>query len=277
MDSLDSAPPYVLPTAHPHLQLQDSRCHPTHPFVQVAPKPHFAFDSPSLDLTGQIIASSHPFHLAFNDNLLSTTHPRVASSCQPSHNDFGLQHYLPIAEKGERCTRTPDQNPINTWPLPPGAGRLPAMITGRPWPKDPGLTPQMFLPGGDTQPYSSYLLEPRDGSPNFSPGGVTFNQATLPTVATPILTTDAPRLREQPQDLVVYFSGSESDSGQEPDDERSTFRDARQDQWTSISTASPRARSPAMTSSCRPASLLATEVPSAHPLFIHRFILLSPP
>jgi hypothetical protein len=269
MNTPDSATSYLLPTTYRALQLHaqqlpSTRCHPSQPFIHVARKPPFAIDLPSLDLAGQIMASSssHPFHLGFNDNLLSTTPSRVGSSCQPLPSDLGLQHYLPTVGSVERCTGTPDQNSMNTWsPLPTRTGRPPGMITGRPWHKTSGLTPEVFLPGGDTQHYSNFLLEHRDGNPGFSPNGEAFNQTTLPTVATPISASDTPRLREQPQDLVVSLSGSESDSGQEPDDERNMFRGSRSDQWTSISMPSPREQSPAMTSSRRSSSFLATEVP----------------
>jgi hypothetical protein len=169
-----------------------------------------------------------------------------------------------MGEKGNRCPGTPHLSPMNPWPLPTGSARFPAMIPGRPWPGPTALTPEVFLPGGDPQPYNSYLLESTDSNPSFSPGSEAFNSAAPPTVATPIMTADAPRPHDQPQDLAVYLSGSESDSGQEPDDERNIVRHARQDQWTSISAASPRAKSPATASSRRSASFLATEVPSAH-------------
>jgi len=256
MDHSNSATPYVLPMAHRTVQLQaqhlpSSRCHPIQPFIQTSRKPPFAFDSPSIDLTGPIMAPSQPFHLGFNDNILSNAHPRIASSCRPSQNGLGLHHYLPTAEKGERCMGTPDHNTIHPWPFPTGVGRTLGIITGRSWPRATGPTPEVFLPGGETQSYSSLSLEPRDANQSFSPEGEAFNRTTLPTVATPILATDNPRLHERPQDVVVYLSGSDSDSGQEPDDERSIFRDAHQDQWTSISTVSPHPKSPAETSSCR--------------------------
>lgn len=248
---------------HQHPQ---SRCHPSQPFVQIPHKPSFALNSPSLDFPGQTAAS---YHLGFNNNLLSTTHSRVASSCQPLPTELGSHHYSPAGENGKRCLGMPDQNP---WPAPTSAGRPPGIITGRPWTKAAGLTPEVFLP----QPYNSFLLEHTDSSSNFSPDSEVFNPAALPTVTTPILTADAPHLRDQPQDLVAYFSGSESDSGQEPEDERGLVREARQDQWTSISTASPRAKSPAtMTSSRRSASFVATEVNSAQPCLPHCFVLLS--
>ena len=208
------------------------------------------------------MATSQPFHLGFNDNLLTNTHPRIAPSCQPSQNDLGLQRYLPAAEKGERCVRTPDHRTISPWPLPTGIGRTPGMITGRSWPRASGHASEVFLPGGETQSYSRLLLESRDPNQSFSPEGEAFNQTTtLPTVATPIMVTDNVRLHERPQDVVVYLSGSDSDSGQEPDDERSIFRDAHQGQWTSISTVSPRPKSPAVTSSRRSTPFPAAEVP----------------
>jgi len=282
MDSSNCATPYVLPIAHRTVQLQaqhlpSSRCHPTQPFIQISRKLPFAFDSPSLDLTGPIMAPSQPFHLGFNNDLLSNTHPRIASSCQPSQNDLGLQHYLPTAEKGERCTGTPDHSTMSPWPVPTGVGRTPGILTGRSWPRATGPTPEVFLPNGDTQSYSSLLLEPRDANHGFSPEREAFNQTTsLPTVATPILATDNPRLHERPQDVVVYLSGSDSDSGQEPDDERSTFRDAHQDRWTSISTVSPRHKSPAVTSSRRSTSFPATEVPSCSSSVYPAFCLTIP-
>lgn len=214
-------------------------------------------------------SSSHPFHLGFNDNLLSTAPSRVVASCQPLSSDLGLLHYLPTVDNGERCAGTPDHIPMDPWPsLPARAERLPGIITRRPWPKASGLAPEVFLPGCDAQHYSNFLLGHRDGNPSFSPNGEARDQ--VPTVATPISATDTPRLRELPRDLVVSLSGSESDSGPEPDDERSMVRDARQDQWTPISIPSPQDASPAMTSSRRSSSFLATEVPplpSVHPSF----------
>jgi hypothetical protein len=258
----DCASPYALPAAHRTTQHHPStRCHPIQHLVQVPRKPPFAFDAaPSLDLTAQFMASSHHFHLGFNDNLLCTSHSRAASSSQSLPAEVGFQPYPPMGEKGNR-----HQNSMNPWPLPTtGAGR-PPMVTGRQWPGAVGLTPEVFLPGGGTQPYNGFLLESTDSSPSFSPDSEAFNSAAPPTVAsTHIITADAPGLHDRPQDLVVYLSGSESDSGQEPDDERNMARDARQDQWTSISAASPRAKSPATASSRRSASFLATEVPSAY-------------
>ena len=268
MDNSNCATPYVLPMTHRTVQLQaqhlpSSRCHPTQPFIQVTRKHPFAFDPPSLDLTGPIMATSQPFHLGFNDNLLTDTHPRIAPSCQPSQNNLGLQHYLPAAEKGGRCIRTPDHHTMSSWPLPTGIGRTPGMIPGRSWPRASGHTPEVFLPSGETQSYSNILLEPRHSNQTFSPEGEAFDQTTtLPTVATPIMATNNARLHERPQDVVVYLSGSDSDSGQEPDDERSILRDAHQGQWTSISTVSPRPKSPAVTSSRRSTSFPTTEVPS---------------
>lgn len=253
----DRASPYVPPAPHrtPHHH-PSTRCHPIQHLVQVPRKPPFAFDSPSLELTAQFMASSHHFHLGFNDTLLCTSHSRAASSSQSLPAEVGFQSYPPMGEKANR-----HQNSMNPWPLPT---RPPSMITGRQWPGAVGLSPEVFLPGGDTQPYNSFLLESTDSSPSFSPDSDAFHSAAPPTVAsTPIITADAPRLHDRPQDLVVYLSGSESDSGQEPDDERNMARDARQDQWTSISAASPRAKSPATASSRRSASFLATEVPSA--------------
>ncbi|KAI0295774.1 hypothetical protein BC826DRAFT_271258 [Russula brevipes] len=195
LSSLDSpacATPYLVHTPHRTVHLQQrppTRCHPTPPFVQLVRKPPFAFDSPSLDLAGQVMASSHPVHLAFNDNLLGTTHSRVASSCQPLPSDLGLPHYLPAAEKGGHCPATPDQSQSPTWPLPTGAGCPPGMMTSRPWLKPTGLTPEVFLPGGNSQPYNNLLLEPTDTNPTFSPDSEAFNPAAFPTAAaTPILT-----------------------------------------------------------------------------------------
>jgi hypothetical protein len=267
----DCASPYLLPTTHRATQLQlqqhpSSRCHPIQHLVQVPRKPPFAFHSSSLDLTAQIMDPSHPFHLNLNDNILCTNPSRAASSCQSLPAEVSFHPYPPIGDKGDRCSGTPHQNPMNPWPLPTGTGRPPAIMTGRPWqvPGATGLTPEVFLPGGDTHPYNSYLLEPTDSNSSFSPNREAFNPAAPPTVATPIIPADAARSHDQPQDLAVYLSGSESDSGQEPEDERNIVRDARQDQWMSVSTASPRAKSPATASSRRSASFLATEVPSAH-------------
>jgi hypothetical protein len=222
------------------------------------------------------MAPSQPFHLGFNDNILSNAHPRIAS-CQPSQNELGLQHYLSTAEKGERCAGTPDHNTIHPWPLPTGVRRTPGIITGRSWPRATGPTPEVFLPSGETRSYGGLLLEPRDANQSFSPEGEAFNPTALPTVATPILAADNPRLHERPQDVVVYLSGSDSDSGQEPDDERSIFRDAHQDQWTSISTVSPHPKSPAVTSSRRSTSFPATEVPSGSSSVYSRALSYYPP
>lgn len=265
----DRASPYLLPATHRTTQLHlqhhpSSRYHPAQHLVQVPRKPPFAFDSPALDLTAQIMTSSHPYHLNFNDNLLCTSQSRAASSCQPLPAEVAYQPYPPMGEKGNRCPGTPYQNQMNPWPLPTSAGRPPIMVTDRPWPGATAPTSEVFLPGGDIQPYNSFLMESTDSSSNFSPESEAFNSAISTTVATPIITADTPRLHDQPQDLAVYLSGSESDSGQEPDDERNIVRDVRQDQWTSISAASPRARSPATASSRRSASFLASEVPSAH-------------
>ena len=266
MLSSDRASPYPTHRAT-HLQLQQhSRCHPIQHLVQLPCKPPLAFHSSSLDLTAQIMDPSHPFNLNLDDNILCTTHPRAASSCQSRPAEVSYHPYPPVGNKSDRCSGTPHQNPMNPWPLPTGAGRPPAIMTGRPWQGATGLTPEVFLPGGDTQPYHSYLLEPTDSSnSSFSPSSEAFNPVAPPAVATPIIAADAARPPDQPRDLAVYLSGSESDSGQEQEDERNIARDARQDQWTSISAASPRAKSPAPPSSRRSASFLASEVPSAHP------------
>jgi hypothetical protein len=279
----DPASPYLLPATHRATQLQlqqlpsTSRCHPIHHLVQVSRKPPFAFHSSSLDLA---TGPSHPFHLNLNlnDNILCTTPSRAASSCQPLPAEVSFHPYPPVGDKGDRCSGAPHQNPMNPWPLPTGTGRPPAIMTGRPWQGATGLTPEVFLPGGNTHPYNSYLLEPTtDSNSSFSPSSEAFNPAAPPAVATPIIAADAARPPDQPQDLAVYLSGSESDSGQEPEDERNIVRDARQDQWMSISAASPRAKSPATASSRRSASFLATEVPSTQPLLTHLLVLLLPP
>ena len=266
----DRVSPYLLPTTHRATQLHlqqhpSSRCRPIQHLVQVPHKPPFAFHSSSLDLTAQITDPSHPFHLNLNDNLLCTTPSRAASSCQSLPAEVRFHLYPPMGDKSDRCSGTPHQNPMNPWPLPTGTGRPPAIMTGRPWQGATGLTPEVFLPGGDTQPYNNYLLEPpTDSNSKFSPNTEAFNPAAPPAaVATPIMAADAAHPHDQPQDLAVYLSGSESDSGHEPEDERNIVRDARQDQWMSISAASPRAKSPATASSRRSASFLATEVPSA--------------
>lgn len=273
----DRASPYPLPATHRATQLQlqqhpsTSHCHPIQHLVQVSRKPPFAFHSSSLDLTAQIMHPSHPFHLNLNDNMICTTPSRAGgASCQSLPAEVSFHPYPPVGDKGDRCSGTPHQNPMNPWPLPTGTGRPPAIMTGRPWQGATGLTPEVFLPGGDTRPYNGYLLEPAtDSNSSFSPNSEPFNHAAAPpTVATPIMAADAARPPDQPQDLAVYLSGSESDSGQEPEDERNIVRDARQDQWMSISAASPRAKSPATASSRRSASFLASEVPSAH-LFLH--------
>ena len=274
----DPASPYLLHSTHRATQLQlqqlpsTSRCHPIHHLVQVSRKPPFAFHSSSLDLTTQIMAPSHPFHLNLDDNILCTTPSRAASSCQSLPADVSYHHYPSVGDKGDRCSEAPHQNPMNPWPLPTGTGRPPAIMTSRPWQGASGLTPEVFLPGGNTHPYNSYLLEPATDSSE------AFNPAATPAVGTPIIAADAARPPDQPQDLAVYLSGSESDSGQEPEDERNNIvRDARQDQWMSISAASPRPKSPATASSRRSASFLATEVPSTQTLLTHRLVLLVPP
>ncbi len=271
----DRASPYLLPTTHRHtqLQLQQHQQSRIQHLVQVPRKPPFAFHSSSLDLTAQIMDPSHPFHLNLSDNILctTTTPSRAASSCQSLPAEVSFHPYPPMGDKSDRCSGMPHQNPtMNPWPLSTGTGRPPAIMTGRPWQGATGLTPEVFLPGGDAQPYNSYLLE-------LSPNSEAFNPAAPPAVATPIMAADAARPHDQPQDLAVYLSGSESDSGQEPEDERNIVRDARQDQWMSISAASPRAKSPATASSRRSASFLASEVPSAYLCSSNRFVLLVPP
>jgi hypothetical protein len=254
-------PPYLSHTVqlppHPHSHPL-SHCHSIQPFVQPPRSPSYPFQSPSLHL----VTPSH--HFFNNHNILDTTNSRpVSSSRQSLPNEFGLQlqHYL---SKGQRCSQTPDQSPINTWPLPilSGVAPSPGVEINRPWSKTAGSNPEAFHPGVNSQPYHSYLLEPTDNNTNFSSESEAFPPAALPTQATSILGPDIPRPRHQPRDSVVCFSGSESDSGQELDDERNITHDARRDQWTSASTASPRARSPVMTLSRRFASFLATEVPT---------------
>jgi hypothetical protein len=244
----------VPPHAHPH------PCHPIQPFVQPARSPSFAFQPPPLHL----VSPTHPFNLSFNDNVLSTTHSRpTTSSGQSLPSELSLQHYLSAGAKGEHCPPTPEQSPINPWSLPMLSGVAPSPGTdiSRSWPKTMGPTPQVFHPGVNTQPYQNFILGPTDSNTNFSSESEAFHSAALPTSATSILAVDIPRPRNHPRDSVVYLSGSESDSGQELDDERNIAHDARRDQWTSTSAASPRARSPAVTISRRFASFLATEVP----------------
>ncbi|KAH9975314.1 hypothetical protein BGW80DRAFT_90177 [Lactifluus volemus] len=246
-------PPYTLqlpPHPHPH---PISNCHSIQPFLHHPPRsPSYPFQSTSLNL----VTPSHHF---FNDNILSTR--PLSSSGQSLPNELGLQHYL---SKSHRSPRTPDQSPINTWPLPilSAVAPSPGLVINRPWPKTTGSNPEPFHPGVNTQPYHNYLLEPTDNNTNFSSESEAFPPAALPTQATSILGPDIPRPRYQPRDSVACFSGSESDSGQELEDERNIAHDARRDQWTSASTASPRARSPVMTLSRRFASFLATEVPT---------------
>jgi hypothetical protein len=247
----------VPPQSHPH---PSTHCHPVQPFVQPARSPSFAFEPPSLHL----VSPTHPYLLGFNDNVLSTAHSRpTTSSGQSLPCELSLQHYLPADAKGEHCAPTPEQSPINPWSLPMLSGVAPSPGTGisRSWPKTMGPTPQVFHPSVNTQAYHNFILDPTDSSTNFSSESEAFPSAALPTSATSILAVDIPHPRNYPQDPVVYLSGSESDSGQELDDERNIAHDARRDQWTSACATSPRSRSPAVTLSRRFASFLATEVP----------------
>ncbi|KAI0251074.1 hypothetical protein BJV78DRAFT_507282 [Lactifluus subvellereus] len=265
-----TATPYLAPTSHRTVQLSaqshpSSHCHSIQPFVQAARSPPFAFESPSLDL----VTPSHPFHLSFNDNTLSTAHPgsrAATSSGQSLPSEFGLQlqHYLSASPKGDRCPRTPERGPMVPWSLPmiSSVAPAPGIDTSRPWPKTTGPTLEVFVPGVNAQPYPNFMSEPTDNNTNFSSEREAFHPAALPTLDNSILVADTHRPRDQAREPVVYFSGSESDSGQELDDERNIAHDARRDQWMSASTASPRSKSPAVTLSRRFASFLATEVPA---------------
>ena len=261
---MHTATPYLAPTSHPtvHLSAQShpsTHCHPIQPFVQTTRSPPFAFESPSLDLIA-------PFHLAFNDNPLSTAHSgsrAAASSGQSLPSELGLQHYLSPGSKGERCPRTPEHSPMVPWSLPmiSGVAPAPGLDVSRPWPKTTGPTPEVFVPGVNTQPYPNFISEATDNNTNFSPESEAFHPAALPTLDNSILVAaDIHRPRDQTREQVVYFSGSESDSGQELDDERNIAHNARRDQWMSASATSPRAKSPAVTLSRRFASFLTTEV-----------------
>ena len=258
---------YALPTTHPATQLQLQRHASIQHLVQVPRKHPFAVHSSSPDMN-----PSHPFHLNLNDNILCTNPSRVASSCHSLPAEVSFHPYPPMGNKSDRCSGAPYQ----PWPLPTGTGRHPAIMTGRPWQGATGLTPEVFLPSGDTQHYNSYLLEPTESNSNFSPNSEAFNPAAPPAVVNTIIAADAARTHDQPQDLAVCLSGSESDSGQEPEDERNIVRDARQDQWMSISAASPRAKSPATASSRRSASFLVTEVPTTQLCSPNALSYLSP-
>ena len=108
-------------------------------------------------------------------------------------------------------------------------------------------------------------MEPMETNANFSSDTEPFDPSALPTLANPMLAVDT--RTDHPQEPVVYFSGSESDSGHELDDEHNTTRDASRDHPTSsIPAASPRAKPQDVVLSRRSASFLAIEILTFRPL-----------
>jgi hypothetical protein len=201
---------------------------------------------PNPDLPSRL----HPFHLSFNQDI-----PSGPSS-----------HYPPAQPKANLSPRSP---PHTSWhPLSLSAPpQDPRLHLSRPWTKPTALTPEVFLPtsGVGSQNYHNFLLmEPMETNANFSSDAEPFDQSDLPTLANSMLAVDT--RSEHPQEPAVYFSGSESDSGHELDDEHNTTRDASKGQPTSIPTASPQAKSLDVVP--RSASFLAIEVPTLHPLII---------
>ena len=189
----------------------------------------------------------HPFHLSFN----------TATS----------SHY-------------PHPSPRSTipWPTPSGTPQDSRVHITRPWAKPTPLSPEVFLPatGVDSQNYHSFLLlEPMETNPNLSSDTEPFDPSALPsTLANSMLAVDT-RSTDHPQEPVVYFSGSESDSGHELDDDHNTTRDASKDQPTSIPAVSPQGKSLDVVLSRRSASFLAIEVPTLHPLLIPPRLIIS--
>jgi hypothetical protein len=180
-------------------------------------------------------------------------------------------HYPPVHPKPDLSPRSSPHNHSISWPLSlSGPAQDPRLHISRPWAKPTLLSPEVFLPasGVDSQNYHSFLLlESMQTSANFSSDTEPFDPSALPTLANSMLAVD-PRT-DHPQEPVVYFSGSESDSGHELDDEHNTTtRDASKDQPSSIPTISPQAKSPDVVLSRRSASFLAIEVPTLHPLII---------
>ncbi|KAH9061143.1 hypothetical protein EDB87DRAFT_487840 [Lactarius vividus] len=209
---------------------------------------HSHFHSNS-DLTTHRI---HPFHLTFNQGLLGG----------PS------LHYPPAQAKPDPSLRSPPHHQSISWPPLPslsGPAQHPHADINRPWVKP---TPEVFLPasGADSQNYHSFLLlEPRETSANFPSDTEPYDPSALPTLANSMLAVDT--RTDHPREPVVYFSGSESDSGHELDDEHNATRDASKDQPTSIPTASPQAKPLDVVLSRRSASFLAIEGGKSGPDF----------
>ena len=193
----------------------------------------------------------HPFHLSFNQDLLS-----------------GPSSHYPHAQA--KSNRSPPHSLSLSWPLPSlsGPAQDPRPHLSRPWAKPTPLSPEVFLPtsGADSQNYHNYvLMEPMETNANFSSDTELFDPSALPTLANSMLAVDT--RTDHPQEPVVYFSGSESDSGHELDDEHNATRDASKDHPTStIPAASPHAKLQDVVLSRRSASFLAIEVLTLRPL-----------
>ena len=202
------------------------------------------------DFTAHAPSRLHPFHLSFNQDLLSG-----ASS-----------HYPPAQAKANLSPRSPPHTSWTPHSL-SGPPQDPRIHLSRPWTKPTALTPEVFLPtsGVGSQNYHSFLLmEPMETNANFSSDAEPYDPSALPTLANSMLAVDT--RSDHPQDPAVYFSGSESDSGHELDDEHNTTRDTSKDQLTSIPTTSPSKSLDAVPR--RSASFLAIEVPTHHPVII---------
>ncbi len=201
------------------------------------------------DLTAHVPSRLHPFHLTLNQDLLSGASP----------------HYPPAQAKADLSPRSPPHHQSISWPLPSlsGPAQNPRADISRPWAKP---TPEVFLPvsGVDSQSYHSFLLmEPMETSANFSSDTEPFGPSALPTLANSMLAVDT--RTDHPREPVAYFSGSESDSGHELDDEYNATRDAAsKDQQTSIPAASPQPQEKSLdvVLSRRSASFMAIEVPT---------------
>ena len=190
----------------------------------------------------------HPFHIPYNQDLLSG----------PS------SHYPPAHPKLNLSPRSPTHHQATSWP--PVQDHRPNL--SRPWTKPTALNPEVFLPtsGVDSQSYHNFLLmEPMGTNANFSSDAEPYDPSSLPTLANSMLAVDT--RADHPQEPAVYFSGSESDSGHELDDEHNTTRDAGKGQPTSIPATSPQAKSLDAVP-CRSASFMAIEVPTLHSLMI---------
>ena len=188
--------------------------------------------------------SNPPFHLTYNQDLLTA----------PS------SHYPPAHPKLNLSPRSPTHHQATSWPPLSQDSRL---HLSRPWTKPTALNPEVFLPtsGVDSQNYHNFLLmEPMGANANFSSDAEHYDPSSLPTLA---VDTRA----DHPQEPPVYFSGSESDSGQELDDEHNTTRDSGRGQPTSIPTTSPQAKSQDAVPR-RSASFMAIEVTMLHSLVI---------